>query len=175
MLSVCLILVWFNLGLVIHSSTINYFDFSFKPSIIFFGSMLDLRWGLIQRQDLIFWKDTHREIFFEILSNQPEIRFYLPFSDWFGSKRTSVLIQINRKMVNTIWFRVDSIRLQNDFSVCLNRIWIVFLPIAPSNLQYFNLHFLQTFVGLIVSTYHPQRWYAWYVDKCNQSLMVAFT
>ena len=85
MLSVCLILVWFNLGLVIHSSTINYFDFSFKPSIIFFGSMLDLRWGLIQRQDLIFWKDTHREIFFEILSNQPEIRLYLPFSDWFGT------------------------------------------------------------------------------------------
>jgi len=35
---------------------------------------------------------------------------YLPFSDWFGTKRTSVWFQINRKMLNTIWFRVDLIR-----------------------------------------------------------------
>ena len=37
---------------------------------------------------------THRNIFFEILLNQIEIRLYLPFSDSFGSKRTSVWIQI---------------------------------------------------------------------------------
>ena len=43
---------------------------------------------------------------------------YLPFSDWFGTKRTSVWFQINRNMVNTIWFRVDSIRFRKDFSVC---------------------------------------------------------
>ena len=30
----------------------------------------------------------------------------------------SVWIQINRWMVNTIWFRVDSIRFRKDFSVC---------------------------------------------------------
>ena len=46
-------------------------------------------------------------IFFEILLNQPEIRLYLPFSGWFGSNRTSVWIQINRKMVYTICFRFD--------------------------------------------------------------------
>ena len=55
---------------------------------------------------------------FEILINQPEIRLYLPFSDWFGIKRMSVWFQINRIMVNTIWFRVDLIRFQKDFSVC---------------------------------------------------------
>ena len=49
--------------------------------------------------------------------DQPEIRVYLPFSDWSGSKRTSVWIQINRKMVNTIWFQVDSIRLRKSVSV----------------------------------------------------------
>ena len=49
---------------------------------------------------------------FGILLIQTEIRMYLPFSDWFGSKRTSVWIQIIRKMVNRIWFRVDLIRFQ---------------------------------------------------------------
>ena len=39
---------------------------------------------------------------FEILLNLPEIRLDLPFSDGFGTKRTSVRLQINRKMVNTI-------------------------------------------------------------------------
>ena len=53
-----------------------------------------------------------------VLLNQPEIMLYLPFSDWFGSKRTSVWIQINRKMVNTIWFQVDLIRFRKLFSVC---------------------------------------------------------
>ena len=47
---------------------------------------------------------------------------YLPFSDWFGSKRTSVWIQINLKMVNTIWFQVDSIRFRKYFSVCSRKI-----------------------------------------------------
>ena len=55
---------------------------------------------------------TQRNIF-KILSNQPEIRLYLPFSDWFGIKRTSVWFKINRKMTNTIWFRVDLIRHSN--------------------------------------------------------------
>ena len=40
---------------------------------------------------------THREIYFEIILNQPEIRLYLPFSDWFR--------------VDLIWFR-------KDFYVC---------------------------------------------------------
>ena len=56
---------------------------------------------------------------FEILSNQPEIRLYLPFTDWFGSKRTSAWIYSSRKMVNTVRFRVYSLRFRQDFCVCI--------------------------------------------------------
>ena len=56
---------------------------------------------------------------FGILLIQTEIRLWLPFSYWFGSKRMSVWIQINRKRVNTIWFRVDLTRFQKVFSVLL--------------------------------------------------------
>ena len=42
--------------------------------------------------------------FSEILLNQPKIRLYLPFSDRFWTKRTSVWFQINRSMVNTITY-----------------------------------------------------------------------
>ena len=42
---------------------------------------------------------------------------YIPFSDWFGTKRTvSVCFQINHKMVNTIWFWLDLIRFRKDLS-----------------------------------------------------------
>ena len=63
-------------------------------------------------------KIPNRSIFFKILLDQPEIRLYLPISDWFGTKRTSVWFQIIRKMVNTIWFWVDLIRFGKYFSVC---------------------------------------------------------
>ena len=52
---------------------------------------------------------------FAILLNKSENRLYLSFSDWFGIKLTFVWCQINRKMGNTIWFRVDLIRF---LSVC---------------------------------------------------------
>ena len=54
---------------------------------------------------------------FGILLSQPEIRLYLLFSDWFGTKWTSVWFKINRRMVNTVWFRVELIRFWNNFSV----------------------------------------------------------
>ena len=109
----------------------------------------------------ICWNPVYRNLF-EILLNQLEIRLYLPFSDWLGTKRTSVCsrcwdvlesstarlkkksiyiiilkkksfwpfsdwfgtkrtfvwIQINRKIVNRIWFRVDLIRYLKDISAC---------------------------------------------------------
>ena len=65
---------------------------------------------------------TH-ENHFEILLNQPEIRLYLPFSGWFGNKRTSVWFQVIRKMINTIWFRVDLIRFRKDFHVWNTSPW----------------------------------------------------
>ena len=49
---------------------------------------------------------------FEILLNQTKIGSYLLFSNSFGTKRTSVWFQINRKMVNTFWFRFDLIRFR---------------------------------------------------------------
>ena len=60
----------------------------------------------------------HIEKYFRnvIKSNQNQI--VLPFSDWFGTIRMSVWFQINRKMVNTIWFRFDLIRFRKYFSVC---------------------------------------------------------
>ena len=41
-----------------------------------------------------------QRILFEILLNQTEIRLYLPFFDWYGTKRTlSVWLQIKWKMI----------------------------------------------------------------------------
>ena len=57
---------------------------------------------------------THTEKSFQ---NHIEIRLYLPLNDCFGTKRTSVWIQINRKMLYTIWFRFDLIRFWKYFSV----------------------------------------------------------
>ena len=67
---------------------------------------------------IILGLTTHIDFFLETLLNQPDIRLHLPFSDWFGSKQMSLWIQINRKMVNTIWFRVDLIGFRKYFSVC---------------------------------------------------------
>ena len=57
---------------------------------------------------------TLRNIF-QILLNQPQIRLYLPFYGWFGSKQTSVWIKINRIIVNKIWYRVNLIRFRKKF------------------------------------------------------------
>ena len=43
---------------------------------------------------------------------------YLPFYDWFGTKRMSVWFPISRIILNRIYFRVDLIRFRKDFSVC---------------------------------------------------------
>ena len=54
----------------------------------------------------------HTETFFRnhIKSNRNQIVFTMHRLIW-NSKRTFVWIQINRKMVNTIWFRIDLIGL----------------------------------------------------------------
>ena len=61
---------------------------------------------------------TKRNLF-EILLNQTEIRLYLTFFDGFGTKWTSVLFQIERKIVNTIGFQFELIGFRKDFSVCM--------------------------------------------------------
>ena len=62
-----------------------------------------------------------QENLFKILLNQPEIILYLPFSDWFGSKRTSDWIQVNRKMVNTIWYQFDLNKISKWF-LCVTHV-----------------------------------------------------
>ena len=54
-----------------------------------------------------------------ILLNQTKIRLYLPFFDEFGFKFIPVWIQINRKIIKTIWFRVNLIKFWKDFYVCI--------------------------------------------------------
>jgi len=73
------------------------------------------------------WTLYTQRYLFEILFNQIEISLYFPFSDWFGTKRTSVWLDVglrlvpietNQEMVNTIWFWFDLIWFRKDFSVC---------------------------------------------------------
>ena len=65
---------------------------------------------------------TQRNLF-EISLNQAEIKLYLPFLNSFEAKRTSIWFQINRKIVNTIWFRLDLIRFRKK-NQCVRDIWI---------------------------------------------------
>ena len=69
---------------------------------------------------LFLWLKPHYTQWnlFGILLNQTEIRLYLPCTDCFGTKRRSVLFQINRCMVNTICFRFHLIGFRKDFPVC---------------------------------------------------------
>ena len=65
---------------------------------------------------------------FGILLYQPKIRLYLPCADWFGTKRSpSIWFQINRFMVNTIWFQYDLIRFLclQDWTSMLSMVWCV--------------------------------------------------
>ena len=57
----------------------------------------------------------------EILLNQSKIILYLPYSDWFGSKRMSVWTQFYRKIVNTIWIQVDFNKISKKF-LCVQEI-----------------------------------------------------
>ena len=75
------------------------------------GTSISVAWAYVR------WSYTQRNLF-KILLNQTEIRLYLPFSNWFGTKWTFVWFQINRKMVNTIWLRFNLIKFWKDFSVC---------------------------------------------------------
>ena len=88
-------------------------SFILSPQVFFLCDSLILSpWGLF-----FFFQCIQTETF-EILLDQTKIRFYLPFSNLFGTKRTSVGFQINRKMVNTIWLQFDWIRFRRDFSEC---------------------------------------------------------
>ena len=95
---------------------------SLSISVPYYRCTGGFRWTLIrtpwcQNHTAYGWSFYTQRNLFEILLNQSEIRWYLPFPDWFRTKRMSVWFQINRKMVTTIWFRFDLTRFRKDFSV----------------------------------------------------------
>ena len=109
--------------------------FKYDDRMVPRGLKKTLNWTLIIPRDTSLWKISKIFVikyisslavwrhyiprnFFKILLNQTEIRLYLPCTGWFGSKRMSVWIQINRKMVDTTWFRFDLIRFCENFAVC---------------------------------------------------------
>ena len=83
------------------------------------------------RYKISIWKTFYLP---KILVKSTGIRLYLPFSDWFWTKRNSVWFQIKRKMVNTIWFRLIRQESQVDFSACKVTetqrkiiVWLIFI------------------------------------------------
>ena len=58
-----------------------------------------------KKNNAILLCHVHKEIFFLILVRSSWIRLYILFFDWFGIKQSFAWIQINRKMVNSNWFR----------------------------------------------------------------------
>ena len=102
---------------------------------------------------------AHREIIFQILLNNTDIRLYLPFSDWFETKRTSVWFQINRKMVNIIWFRFDLIRFRKCLSVCV---------LTDRDLSFF----LNRLPRCDWKRMYPNVWSAGAVNVCCRSLLL---
>ena len=68
------------------------------------------------------WRPSWSDIFFGIFLinvnkqiNKTEL--YIHFFDWLITKQNSIWFQINREMVNTIWFRCDLTSFRNYFSV----------------------------------------------------------
>ena len=55
---------------------------------------------------------------FGIILYQTEIKLYLEFFEWFGTKRKSIWCQINLRSVITIQIWFDLTRFRKDFSAC---------------------------------------------------------
>ena len=60
------------------------------------------------------------------ISNRNQIAFTIHRLIW-NRKGTSVWFKISRKMLNTIWFQFDLIRIRTNFSECAGRpVWTIF-------------------------------------------------
>ena len=64
-----------------------------------------------------FWRGAHRAIFPKSYWIKPKSDCSYHFFDWLWTKQTVVCFQMNRHMINTIWFRFDSRRFRNKLSV----------------------------------------------------------
>ena len=105
-------------------------------------------------RNIFFTLYTQRNIF-GILLNQPEIKSHSPFSDWIGTKRKSVWFQVNRKVIITIWCRVDLIRLRKYFSVCTRRDleFYLFLKWTESLITVYDIQFYGYYFELNFASY----------------------
>ena len=108
--------------------TVSFLCAEIKHSVLFI-------WKLIMLQFLCSWRNEgtralnatdpsaiHTEKSFRniIKSNRNQIVFTIFWLIW-NQTEVRLLFQINRKMVNTIWFRVDLIRFRKNFSVCVEK------------------------------------------------------
>ena len=59
---------------------------------------------------------THKNIF-QILLNKTQIRFHLPFSDWFRTANGQCPLHGKYNLIS-VWFNKISKRFRKDFSVC---------------------------------------------------------
>ena len=97
-------------------------SYFYTIQLSFLGNRKQTYWELVffirwQVTSLVWWSclilirylilSRYTEIYLLLLLvKSTGIKFYLPFSDWYGTTRISVWFQINRKMVNTIWFQL---------------------------------------------------------------------
>ena len=83
-------------------------------------------WNVLQSRS----ECTQRNL---IKLNRNKIIFTIYLLIWNQTDTVRLLFQINRKMVNTIWFPFDLIRFRKDFSVCEIKVWgngkILYLPL----------------------------------------------
>ena len=82
----------------------------------------------------------------EILLNQYRNKIvFTIFRLFWNSKRTSVWFQINRKMVNTNWFLLDSIRFRKKFSLCT-----VQNPLSQNSTRFSTSHCNQRWIAHVL-------------------------
>ena len=121
------------LPLKIMYNIFKFFSISLFLTMYFFPIVI-LYWS-VWHQYIYWWKTCHfiahfllytQWNLFGILSNQTEIRLYLPCTDCFGTKRTvSELFQNNRFVVSSGWYKHAGNWV--SVSVLLERILILFI------------------------------------------------
>ena len=87
------------------------------------------------------WFYTQSVRIYWIFWIQTEIRWCLPFSDWFITKQTSCWFQINQEMVNIIRYRFDLIRFLSLYPAYSTVEYFIIIPVYLSHIgQVSNEH-----------------------------------
>ena len=107
---------WFTVPLQFFGTILLWCSKSFRgPSV---GSHNTERHQPLPRKNPT--RGTHRENFSKFYQINPKSDcFYHAPIDLEHKRTCPFVFQINRKMINTIWFRIDLTRLRKVFSVCM--------------------------------------------------------